>query len=98
MQTAIAPAPHTPAPGDHDYAVTGIDSRKLGMWGFLASECLFFGALISSHLLYPARAPQGVKLPHDVYHIPYPSVSASGLLMSSLTMARALAAVQRGAP
>ena len=62
MQTAIAPAPHTPAPGDHDYAVTGIDSRKLGMWGFLASECLFFGALISSHLLYRARSPQGVTL------------------------------------
>src|SRR5437016_1445064 len=96
MQTAIAPAPHTPAPGDHDYAVTGIDSRKLGMWGFLASECLFFGALISSHLLYRARSPQGVKVPHDVYDIPYTSVSSFVLLMSSLTMVLALAAIQRG--
>ena len=96
MQTAIAPAPHTPAPGDHDYAVTGIDSRKLGMWGFLASECLFFGALISSHLLYRSRAPHGVKLPHDVYDIPYTSVSSFVLLMSSLTMVLALAAIQRG--
>src|SRR5438067_10048616 len=95
MQTAIAPAPHTPQPGDHDYAVTGIDSRKLGMWGFLASECLFFGALISSHLLYRARAPQGVKVPHDVYDIPYTSVSSFVLLMSSLTMVLALAAIQR---
>src|SRR5207253_10680501 len=96
MQTAIAPAPHTPAPGDHDYAVTGIDSRKLGMWGFLASECLFFGALISSHLLYRARSPQGVKVPHDVYDIPFTSVSSFVLLMSSLTMVLALAAIQRG--
>src|SRR3954449_10485302 len=96
MQTAIGHAPHTPAPGDHDYAVTGIDSRKLGMWGFLASECLFFGALISSHLLYRARAPQGVKVPHDVYDIPYTSVSSFVLLMSSLTMVLALAAIQRG--
>src|ERR671931_2636789 len=96
MQTTIAAAPHTPAPGDHDYAVTGIDSRKLGMWGFLASECLFFGALISSHLLYRARAPQGVKIPHDVYDIPYTSVSSFVLLMSSLTMVLALAAIQRG--
>ncbi len=96
MQTAIAHAPHTPAPGDHDYAVTGIDSRKLGMWGFLASECLFFGALISSHLLYRSRAPQGVKIPHDVYDIPYTSVSSFVLLMSSLTMVLALAAIQRG--
>src|SRR2546426_1562841 len=96
MQTAVAPAPHTPQPGDHDYAVTGIDSRKLGMWGFLASECLFFGALISSHLLYRARSPQGVKVPHDVYDIPYTSVSSFVLLMSSLTMVLALAAIQRG--
>ena len=96
MQTAIAPAPHTPQPGDHDYAVTGIDSRKLGMWGFLASECLFFGALITSHLLYRARAPIGVKTPHDVYDIPYTSVSSFVLLMSSLTMVLALAAIQRG--
>jgi heme/copper-type cytochrome/quinol oxidase subunit 3 len=96
MQTALSPAPHTPAPGDHDYAVTGIDSRKLGMWAFLASECLFFGALISSHILYRARAPQGVKLPHDVYDIPYTSVSSFVLLMSSLTMVLALAAIQRG--
>ena len=96
MQTALAPVPHTPQPGDHDYAVTGIDSRKLGMWGFLASECLFFGALITSHLLYRARAPQGVKTPHDVYDIPYTSVSSFVLLMSSLTMVLALAAIQRG--
>ena len=96
MQSAIAPAPHTPQPGDHDYAVTGIDSRKLGMWGFLASECLFFGALISSHLLYRSRAPEGVHIPHDVYDIPYTSVSSFVLLMSSLTMVLALAAIQRG--
>jgi cytochrome c oxidase subunit 3/cytochrome o ubiquinol oxidase subunit 3 len=96
MQSAIAPAPHTPQPGDHDYSVTGIDSRKLGMWGFLASECLFFGALISSHLLYRSRAPEGVPIPHDVYDIPYTSVSSFVLLMSSLTMVLALAAIQRG--
>src|SRR2546428_4258586 len=97
MQTALpAPGTHTPAPGDHDYTATGIDSRKVGMWAFLGSECLFFGALISSYLLYRTRAPQGVKVPHDVYDIPYTSVSSFVLLMSSLTMVLALAAIQRG--
>ena len=95
MQTAISP-PAIGAPGDHDYAVTGVDSRKLGMWTFLANECLFFGALISSYLLYRNRAPEGVKVPHDVYDIPYTSVSSFVLLMSSLTMVLALAAIQRG--
>ena len=82
-------------PGEHDYAVTGINSRKLGMWTFLASECLFFGALISTYLLYRTRAPLG-KTPHDLYDIPYTSVSSFVLLMSSLTMVMALSAIQRG--
>jgi cytochrome c oxidase subunit 3/cytochrome o ubiquinol oxidase subunit 3 len=91
---ALAP-PHAPAPGDHDYTVTGINSKKLGMWAFLASECLFFGALISTYLLYRTRGPEGQR-PHDVYDIPYTSVSSFVLLMSSLTMVLALAAIQRG--
>jgi cytochrome c oxidase subunit 3/cytochrome o ubiquinol oxidase subunit 3 len=35
-------------------------------------------------------------VPHDVYDIPYTSVSSFVLLMSSLTMVLALAAIQRG--
>ena len=65
------------------------------MGHLLASECLFFGALISTYLLYRSRAPLG-KTPHDLYDIPYTSVSSFVLLMSSLTMVLALAAIQRG--
>jgi len=82
-------------PGEHDYAVTGINSKKLGMWAFLASECLFFGALISSYLLYRTRGPADQR-PGDVFDIPYTSVSSFVLLMSSLTMVLALAAIQQG--
>ena len=76
------------------YTATGLDNRKLAMWGFLGSECLLFGALISSYLLYRGRGA-GPK-PHNVYDIPYTSVSSFVLLMSSLTMVLALAALQRG--
>ena len=65
------------------------------MWAFLGSECLFFGALITSYLLYHGRTGTGPK-PHEVYDIPYTSVSSFVLLMSSLTMVLALAAIQRG--
>jgi cytochrome c oxidase subunit 3/cytochrome o ubiquinol oxidase subunit 3 len=95
MQPALTYPTGTGVPGAHDYAVTGIDSRKLGMWAFLASECLFFGALISSYLLYRTRGPAGTR-PSDVYDIPYTSVSSFVLLMSSLTMVLALSAIQRG--
>src|SRR5947208_12231918 len=73
---------------------TGLDNRKLAMWAFLGSECLLFGALISTYLLYRGRSVTG-PLPKDVYDIPYTSVSSFVLLMSSLTMVLALAAMQR---
>lgn len=73
------------------------------MWGFLASDCMFFGSLIATYLIYRGRAEELVAagqgsgpLPHEVLDIPYTSVSAFVLLMSSLTMVLALAAVQRG--
>ncbi len=94
MQSVLTPE-GIGVPGEHDYTVTGINSKKLGMWAFLASECLFFGALISTYLLYRTRGPEGQR-PGDVYDIPYTSVSSFVLLMSSLTMVLALAAIQRG--
>ena len=95
MDNALAHPIALGGPDDHDYAVTGVPSKKLGMWTFLGSECLFFGALISSYLLYRTRGPVGQR-PGDVYDIPYTSVSSFVLLMSSLTMVLALAAIQRG--
>src|SRR5437773_1412883 len=75
---------------------TGLSNAKLGMWAFLASECLLFGALISTFLLYGRRSLPGTPTPRQVYDIPYTSVSSFVLLMSSLTMVLALAAIQRG--
>ena len=73
---------------------TGLDNVKLAMWAFLGSECLFFGSLISTYLLYRNRVVEG-PTPHEIYDIPYTSVSSFVLLMSSLTMVLALSAIQR---
>ena len=78
----------------HDTA-TGITNEKLGMWVFLGSECLLFGALIATYLVYRGRSING-PYPEDIYDIPFTSVSSFVLLMSSLTMVLALSAVQRG--
>lgn len=86
-QAAVAPEVHQTS--------TGIENTKLAMWVFLGSECLLFGALISVFLLYRNHALGGARL-HDVYDIPFTSVSSFVLLMSSLTMVLALAAIQRG--
>jgi cytochrome c oxidase subunit 3/cytochrome o ubiquinol oxidase subunit 3 len=74
---------------------TGLSNEKLAMWTFLGSECLLFGALISTYMLYRNKSVSG-PLPEDVYDIPFTSVSSFVLLMSSLTMVLALAAIQRG--
>ena len=65
---------------------TGVENRKLGMWLFLSSEFLFFGALISNYLLYSKRPGFPLPYPADIYDIPFTSVSSFVLLMSSLTM------------
>ncbi|MFN8037255.1 MAG: cytochrome c oxidase subunit 3 [Acidimicrobiia bacterium] len=85
----------TSAPDDHGASTTVLTGPKLGMWMFLASDCLFFGAFISAYLLYHGRPQSGPK-PQDVYNIPFTSVTTFILLMSSLTMVLALAAIQRG--
>jgi cytochrome c oxidase subunit 3/cytochrome o ubiquinol oxidase subunit 3 len=65
------------------------------MWLFLGSESLFFGSLIAAYLLYRNESVVG-PYPEDLFDIPFTSVSAFVLLMSSVTMVLALAAIQRG--
>ena len=63
---------------------TGLPNTKLAMWLFLSSECLLFGALITTYMLYRGQsiAP---PYPHDVFDIAYTSVSSFILLSSSLS-------------
>jgi cytochrome c oxidase subunit 3/cytochrome o ubiquinol oxidase subunit 3 len=76
---------------------TGVSNNKLGIWLFIASESLFFGAFIATYFLYRGRDAQFMKgpTPTDVLNIPFTSVTTFMLLMSSLTMVLALAAIQR---
>jgi cytochrome c oxidase subunit 3/cytochrome o ubiquinol oxidase subunit 3 len=87
---------HAEAEPAHPATATGLSNEKVGMWAFLASECLLFGALISTYLLFKGQSKPGTLRPKDVFDIPYTSVSSFVLLMSSLTMVLALAAIQRG--
>ena len=34
---------------------SGLSNNKMGMWLFLGSECLLFGGLISTYMLYRGR-------------------------------------------
>ena len=98
--TAIDPSA---ASGHNDHAAdhagghattTGLSNNKLAMWMFLGSECLLFGGLISTYMLYRGRHDGG-PTPSQLYNIPLTSISSFVLLMSSLTMVLAVSAAQR---
>src|SRR5262245_53115435 len=78
-----------PAAHDPNIGITGIDHRKMGMWAFLGSDCMFFGSLIGTYLSYKGKSLGG-PLPVEVFNIPLTSVSAFVLLMSSVWMVLAL--------
>ena len=85
---------------------TGLNHRKLLMWTFLGSECLFFGALIANHmvnrnksddlLFHTAEGASILASPACLLDIPITSVSTFVLLMSSVMMVLGVSAIERG--
>lgn len=91
----MAVAAHHAAPAEEHPTSTGLNNRKMVFWAFIGSECMLFGSLIATYLVYKGRDQVGPH-PHEILNIPFTSFSAFVLLMSSLTMVLALAASQRG--
>ncbi len=90
----------------HPPTSTGLDNKKIAIWAFIGSECMLFASLISTYLIYKGRSVVG-PYPHDaclpplcstplpaILNIPITSASTFVLLMSSLAMVLALAAVE----
>ena len=103
MTTAAIDPHHT---SHEHYTTTGLDNRKIAIWAFIGSECMLFASLISTYLVYKGRSLVG-PMPHQTWSdpasgrhyegildIPVTSASTFVLLMSSLAMVLALAAVQ----
>jgi heme/copper-type cytochrome/quinol oxidase subunit 3 len=78
----------------HPPTNTGISNFKLGFWTFLASECLFFGTLISTYMVYKGSAITG-PYPNELFDILHTTLSTTVLLFSSLAMVLALHYVQQ---
>ncbi|MEN8662644.1 MAG: cytochrome c oxidase subunit 3 [Lentimonas sp.] len=72
-----------------------IDNKKLLMWLFLGSDCMFFGTLISTHLIYRKLDPLSFE-PTSMFSLELTSFSTFILLMSSFLMALAVSAMHKG--
>jgi len=77
-----------------EYTSTCIPNKKLCMWAFLASECMFFGTLLSTHLVYRKTTIDVIDLT-DLLDIPLTSFSTFILLASSLLMALGVSAMNK---
>jgi len=80
---------HPPSP------FPGVKTTKFAMWVFLASEIMFFAGLISAYItLRISNASWPVV--SEILNVPLVAGNTFILIISSLTMVRALAAVEDG--
>ncbi len=80
------------------HPLTGVTSGKLGIWLFLASEVMLFGALFSSYVLLRvgsagANWPTGVEAGLNV---PIGTLNTIVLITSSITMVMSWASLKMG--
>ena len=74
---------------------TGLFNAKMGIWLFLASEVMLFGALFSSYILLRVSAtnwPEGASL----LSVPIGTFNTLILILSSVTMVMAWASLKEG--
>ena len=101
---------HATAHAMHPPTATGLDTRKLAIWTFIGSECLFFATLISNYLVYKGKSLVG-PLPHEasqcvlhgqmttcepIFEIPLVTFGTAVLLFSSFFVVLALNGAQHG--
>jgi cytochrome c oxidase subunit 3 len=101
---------HDTAHAMHPPTATGLDTRKLAIWTFIGSECLFFATLISNYLVFKGQSLVG-PLPHEasqcmlhgemttcepIFEIPLVTFGTAVLLFSSFFVVLALNGAQKG--
>ena len=72
---------------------TGLFNGKLGVWLFLASEVMLFGALFSSYILLRVAAPEWPR-GFDELSVPLATFNTIVLISSSVTMVMAWASLK----
>jgi cytochrome c oxidase subunit III len=73
-----------------------LELNVLGMWTFLVTEIMFFGALFAGYFVYRWQYPQGFADASHHLDATMGAINTFILLTSSLTMVMAVNAIQRG--
>jgi cytochrome c oxidase subunit III len=83
-------------PEQFDDAVQQSETAHLGMWTFLATEVLFFGAMFTAYIEYRFLHPAAFAIGSAHMNFALGTANTAVLLISSLTMALAVAAAKEG--
>jgi len=75
---------------------SGVYSNKLGMWVFLASDVMFFTALIGSYIILRFGVTEPWAAPGAVLNVPLTAFNTFLLICSSVSMVKAYAAIVDG--
>ncbi len=73
---------------------TGLTNGKIGIWLFLASEVMLFGAFFATYIVLRVGS---VEWPHgwEIQNVPLGTVNTGVLITSSVTMVMAWASLER---
>ncbi len=76
---------------DEPHPVTGVTNAKFGIWLFLASEVMLFGALFSTYIMLRLNSN---SWPHGVLNVPLATLNTAALISSSVTIVLAWASLK----
>ncbi len=97
MESFIEVHPEDPTVGEQfEDAGQQRETASLGMWAFLSTEVLFFGALFTAYFVYRVRYPQAFRHGSEDMRLWLGGINTAVLLTSSLAMAMAVHAAARG--
>ena len=77
---------------------TGLYNAKLGIWLFLASEVMLFGALFSSYVLLRVGAGESWPEGSSILSVPIATFNTMVLITSSVTMVLSWASLKMNKP
>jgi cytochrome c oxidase subunit 3 len=72
------------------------EASRLGIWAFLATEIMFFGGLFVGYIVYRHAFPSSFAAASRHTNVLFGTINTAVLLTSSLTMALAVHAAERG--
>ena len=83
-------------PADHGDPRVAFDAAKLGLWTFLATEVLLFGALFTAYIVFRMKYPEMFHVEHAKLDRVLGAVNTVVLITSSLMVVLGVDAIKRG--